>query len=256
MNELGLSLVKVGDRRREDYGDIAALAASIAEHGLLHPIVVDADDNLVAGGRRLKAVEQLGWISVPVTRLGDLTETQLREVELEENLRRKDLTEIERSRDLVALVETVVETRGTNPQVSRNGSRGPAPDPTSTRQVAAEIGVDEKTIRNAREHVAAVAEYPELEPLPQAEAIRKARAISRPLDPDVVERQQRDTAVEQIDRCVYALEGNPDDIPGKVGWILETRDLEGRFGLLTPDRFERAATYCAAFAAELRRRAA
>ena len=255
MNELGLSLIHVGDRRREDYGDIDALAASIAEHGLLHPVVVDAFGNLVAGGRRLRAVEQLGWTRIPVTRVGELTDVELHAVELEENLQRKDLTAIERSRTMVALVETAKETLGNVPRVSTNG-RGPAPDPASDKRIAERIGVDPATIRNAREHVAAVEDFPELEPLPQAEAIRRARAISRPLDPDVVERQQRDTAVEQIDRCVYALEGNPEDIPAKVDWILETRDLSGRFGPLTPDRFERAADYCAAFAAELRRRAA
>lgn len=177
MNELGLSLVKVGDRRREDYGDMGALAESIRRYGLLHPIVVDADDNLVAGGRRLEAVRQLGWISVPVRRLGELSETEMREIELEENLQRKELTAIERSRNLVALVETVVETRAESAHVSRNGSRGPAPQPTSTRQIADEIGVPESTIRAAREHVAAVEEFPQLEPLPQAEALREHKRL-------------------------------------------------------------------------------
>lgn len=72
----------------------------------------------------------------------------------------------------------------------------------------------------------------------------------RPLDPDVMEKQQRDTAVENISRAVFTLEGNAADVPGKVDWILETRDL----GSLTPSRFEHAAAYCAAFAAELRER--
>lgn len=197
MIELGLALVKVGDRRREDYGDIGALAASIAEHGLLHPIVVDADDNLVAGGRRLRAVESLGWISVPVTRLGDLSSEQLREIELEENLQRKDLTQEERDRTLVALVEHVKETRGTDPQVSRNGSRGPAPDPRSDRQAASEIGVDEKTIRNARDHVEAIDRYPELRGASAIGASRKdVVTIAKNLDalPD----DERGTALAKV----------------------------------------------------------
>lgn len=244
---LGLSLIKVGDRRREDYGDIDSLAASMSEHGLIHPIVVDAHDNLVAGGRRLRAAELLGWESIPATRLGDLTPEQLREIELEENLRRKDLTPIEASRTMVELAETVADLRS---DAERKSNGGRPKDPSSLRSVAEEIGVSPGTILAAREHVAAVAEYPELESLPQAEAIRKARAISRPLDPDVMEKQQRDTAVENISRAVFTLEGNADDVSGKVAWILETRDL----GALTPSRFERAATYCAAFADELRKR--
>lgn len=253
MREHLVAAINVGERRREDYGDIEGLAASMETHGLLHPIVVDAFGNLVAGGRRLRAAQQLGWTRIPVTLLGDLTEEQLREVELEENLQRKDLTAVERSRNLVALAETIVETSARTPRES-NGGR--PVDPTSDRQVAERIGVGATTLREAREHVAAVDEYPELEPLPQKAAIEQARALRVPVSDALIEQQQRDTAVEQIDRCVYALEGNPDDIPSKVAWILETRDLTGRFGPLTPDRFQRAADYCAAFAAELRRRAA
>jgi ParB-like chromosome segregation protein Spo0J len=48
-------------------GDIDALAASMAELGLLHPIVVNADGELVAGKRRLRAAERLGWTEIPVT---------------------------------------------------------------------------------------------------------------------------------------------------------------------------------------------
>ena len=46
--------IVVGDRQREEYGDIAEQAASIQEHGLLQPIVVeereDGKYNLIAGG--------------------------------------------------------------------------------------------------------------------------------------------------------------------------------------------------------------
>lgn len=101
--------IVVGDRRREDLGDIAALAASISRHGLLHPIVVDEQTRLVAGGRRLAAAKQLGWARIEIRRLGDLTDTELREIELEENVRRKDLTEYERSRQMVALAQVAAE---------------------------------------------------------------------------------------------------------------------------------------------------
>ena len=46
----------VGERYRKDLGDIAALAASIQQVGLLQPIVVKPDMQLVAGRRRLEAV--------------------------------------------------------------------------------------------------------------------------------------------------------------------------------------------------------
>ncbi|MFG2623238.1 ParB N-terminal domain-containing protein, partial [Streptomyces sp. NPDC048507] len=64
---LPLSDIRVGKRDREDLGDLAGLQASITAVGLLHPVVVTQDGDLVAGGRRLAAVTGLGWETVPVT---------------------------------------------------------------------------------------------------------------------------------------------------------------------------------------------
>jgi len=44
-----LSDIVIGARHRKDLGDIAALAASIADVGLLHAIVVTPDNRLIAG---------------------------------------------------------------------------------------------------------------------------------------------------------------------------------------------------------------
>src|SRR5262245_46874780 len=54
--------IQVGARHRRDLGDVAGLAANIAELGLLHPIVVNS-----AGERRLEAAKLLGWKEVPAT---------------------------------------------------------------------------------------------------------------------------------------------------------------------------------------------
>ena len=63
------------------------LAKSISEVGLLHPIVVNAENVLVAGERRLQACKSLGWTWVPVTvvDLGKIVRG-----ELAENTQRKD----------------------------------------------------------------------------------------------------------------------------------------------------------------------
>ena len=88
--------VKIGQRVRDEYGDMQALAESIQEHGLLHPIVVDSDYNLIAGCRRLLACERIGKKEIEAKVLEDISEKELRVLELEENIRRKDLTELEK----------------------------------------------------------------------------------------------------------------------------------------------------------------
>ena len=87
--------IKIGKRHRRDMGDIDALAKSISEIGLLHPIVVTKDNTLVAGERRLAACKRLGWTDVQVT-VVDLGE--IARGEFAENAIRKDFvpSEIDR----------------------------------------------------------------------------------------------------------------------------------------------------------------
>lgn len=88
----------VGERDREDLGDVEALAASIRAVGLLHPIVVTRDRRLIAGGRRLAAVRALGWTEVAVTVVDlDSVGDALR-AEADENTQRKPLTPYEAAR--------------------------------------------------------------------------------------------------------------------------------------------------------------
>jgi ParB-like chromosome segregation protein Spo0J len=88
-NTLDIAKIKVGVRHRRDMGDLAGLSASIAENGLLHPVVVTPDRKLIAGERRLKACAALGWTKVPIT-VVDLDEVA--RGERDENFVRKDFT--------------------------------------------------------------------------------------------------------------------------------------------------------------------
>ena len=101
------------DRQRREFDPEALeeLGTSIQKLGLLHPIVVresgEGKYRLVAGERRLRAItqiydlwedtircngEQVPFRHVPCLSLGDLTPLDAEEAELDENLRRKDLT--------------------------------------------------------------------------------------------------------------------------------------------------------------------
>ena len=92
MARVKISEIKVGDRVREDFGDVEGLAMSIMRLGLLHPIIVTRDFHLVAGERRLKACQQLGWDEIEVKFIDEVDDLTRKEIELEENIKRKDFT--------------------------------------------------------------------------------------------------------------------------------------------------------------------
>jgi len=178
--KLAVDAIVVGERRRQEMGDIDALAGSIERYGLLHPVVVDAEHHLVAGGRRLEACRRLGWPHIDVRDMGELTEAERREIELEENLRRKDLTEYERSRDLSRLAETVAEVL-VNEYRPESGqkSRGQPKRPASSRAVAERIGVPRTTIQEAQTHVEVADAYPFMQTWKQYEVLEAHDALAK-----------------------------------------------------------------------------
>ncbi|WP_339234672.1 ParB N-terminal domain-containing protein [Paenibacillus sp. FSL R5-0517] len=88
--------IKVADRIRKDFGGIEELALDIDQNGLINPIVVTPDYQLIAGERRLRAHQYLGRkeVVVRVMEISDF-EHQLR-LEISENEHRKEFTFSER----------------------------------------------------------------------------------------------------------------------------------------------------------------
>lgn len=79
-------------RQRQDLGDLTELAKSIASIGLINPITISAESVLIAGHRRLEACRSLGWTEVPVRVFEQLSKEEQELIELEENVKRKDLS--------------------------------------------------------------------------------------------------------------------------------------------------------------------
>jgi len=92
---------------RQVMGDLSELIASIAEKGILEPLVVRQRGDrfqIIAGERRYQASVQAGLRELPVV-IRDVDETEMLELALIENLQRKDLTPFEESEALEGLAE-------------------------------------------------------------------------------------------------------------------------------------------------------
>jgi len=85
--------IKIRDRYRRDLGNLDRLCNSIKEIGLLHPVVVNEDDELVSGIRRIRAFEKLGHDEIPVN---VINLKDLKKGERDENIVRKNFTPSEK----------------------------------------------------------------------------------------------------------------------------------------------------------------
>ena len=94
-------------RKNFDDEKIDDLAASIAEHGVLQPIIVAKKDDyyqIIAGERRWRASKKAGLKTIPAI-VRDYDEKKIREVALIENIQRQDLNAIETAKAIKELME-------------------------------------------------------------------------------------------------------------------------------------------------------
>ena len=90
---------------RQVMGDLSELMASIAEKGIIEPIIVRQRGQrfqIVAGERRYQAAVQVGLREVPVV-IRDVDDDEIIEIALIENIQRKDLTPFEEAEALHGL---------------------------------------------------------------------------------------------------------------------------------------------------------
>ncbi len=98
-------------RRHFDETELAALAQSITEKGILQPLVVRSLDaamgyyEIIAGERRWRAAQQAGLAELPAI-IRELGDREVLEVALIENIQREDLSPLEEAHAYERLIQT------------------------------------------------------------------------------------------------------------------------------------------------------
>lgn len=114
LKHVNVSDIIVGERFRVDFGDIEELKESIRSKGIIQPLSVDSNMNLLAGGRRFRASSELGLPTVPVIVREIEDEIDAREIELMENVHRKDFNWAEQAKLTKAINDLYVSKHGSN----------------------------------------------------------------------------------------------------------------------------------------------
>jgi ParB family chromosome partitioning protein len=97
------------EQPRVEFGDLTELTASIAEKGVLEPLLVKPNRltgkwMIIAGERRWRSAQKAGLKEVPCVEM-EVDEGTIAEIALIENMQRKDLTVWEEADGLLALTE-------------------------------------------------------------------------------------------------------------------------------------------------------
>jgi ParB family chromosome partitioning protein len=97
---------------RSDPGDLAGLAETIREHGVLQPLGVTREDGgyrIVYGNRRRDAAIVVGLDRVPCVEVGEVSDAQVLVQQVLENLQRLDLNDLDKARAFCAILERLVQ---------------------------------------------------------------------------------------------------------------------------------------------------
>ena len=117
-NNIDLELIEGNEDQPRKYFDeekIKELADSINSHGLVQPIIVNKSQSgkykIIAGERRFRACKIAGLRQVPVI-IKDLTEKEILEIALIENIQRQELTAIEEAEGFQKLIKEYGYSQG------------------------------------------------------------------------------------------------------------------------------------------------
>lgn len=155
MKTIHIGDIKVGKRFRKELGNVHELAQSIEKVGLMHPIVVDKDNQLISGLRRIWAYKMMKRNEIPVTVL-DLD--NILEGEYEENVTRKDFSPSE-----MVAIKHAIEDREEEEAKERQGRPGEERSEKLSEhekgraadKIAKAVGTSRHTLKKAEEIVKA-----------------------------------------------------------------------------------------------------
>ena len=152
-------------RFREEMGDVDDLALSLVEKGQLQPIVLNREMELIAGGRRLAAClkAQIDVLCIFNDAVDSLT---MRELEIEENIQRKQFTPAEEFK-AIAEIHSLKQQRFGESTSGRKGGH-------TLQDTANLLGKSKAKIVEALSLADAVNRFPELKNCKKASEIKKA----------------------------------------------------------------------------------
>ena len=156
MHTVAIDKIRVGlNRRPVKPQKVTELMGSIKANGLLNPITLDQNFNLIAGLHRLTACKMLGLDRVECNIITCEDAEHARLAEIDENLIRSELDTLERAelwleRDQI-LEQMGLRARTGENQYTKKGSESISPPAKTTLELAKEVGYTERTFQQGKQ---------------------------------------------------------------------------------------------------------
>lgn len=208
--------------------EMKALEASIKENGILEPIVLDEDGNIIDGHHRQKIADKLGLSDVPTRELEGLDEDQKVAAAKELNFNRRHLNSEEKR-------QLVIDELLADPTVAN-------------RAIARLVGASEGTVRNIRKELEASAQITQTTTAKGADGVERKKPEPKAAQPDSDEGDTLDVGAISVPEFSDAPtdEADHDDEP------VQTTEILSALGALSEAQrqIDRAAQYLGSEAAD------
>lgn len=155
--QIALSDIEIGERLRGVDDDwVGLLAASFAERGQDTPIMVreageDGRYQLIAGAHRVAAAQDCGWISI-AARVSDADDLTAQMLEIDENLMRRELSELDRAAFLASR-QTIHQMLYPDTRKGHNRSQrqfvATVGKTSFSKEMAAKLGIDKRSVERS-----------------------------------------------------------------------------------------------------------
>lgn len=222
-----LESITIGERAREEMGDLDGLEQNMKESGLITPIAVkdnkDGTYTLLAGERRFTVLKRNEIPTVPVRiYTGDLTELEMKIIEKAENFHRKDMEFYEFDSLTLEIHKMQQELHGVK-------SPGPNQDGWSVENTGEMTGVTKGTVSMSIKRAEARDAFPEL--FDNCKTASDASKVLKNLDEAMVkqtivqklETQKVNSSFGQISKCfiIKDFAEGVKEIPNEIMHLVE-----------------------------------
>jgi len=199
---VNISKITIGDRIRKEFEDpkeegasLNRLANDMKRHEIIQPIAVKEFGDeyiLIAGERRIRAAKLAGIEDIPIRIYdNDITDLEMREIELSENLWRKNFTPREKAFAYAEMHKLQVEIHG------KKISTNPDAPGQSIGDTANMLGVSQPTVSEAINLAETMEMFPDL-PWDDAKTTHDAMKMKKGIETKLIQREMVKRAQESI----------------------------------------------------------